>query len=108
MDKEHVSITEVLLEVCIISTQQILCLWKLLSVCSSLDISELAKAAKKKLQSVSIFAESLYCAFCFFFLLLKCDLHIFMQLNNHLFEELAMDVYDEVDRRETDAGKVSQ
>uniref|UniRef100_A0A672JNY3 G protein-coupled receptor kinase interacting ArfGAP 2a n=1 Tax=Salarias fasciatus TaxID=181472 RepID=A0A672JNY3_SALFA len=43
--------------------------------CSSLDLSELAKAAKKKLQSLS----------------------------NHLFEELAMDVYDEVDRRETDA-----
>ncbi|XP_055462330.1 ARF GTPase-activating protein GIT2 isoform X7 [Psammomys obesus] len=45
---------------------------------SSLDLSELAKAAKKKLQS----------------------------LNNHLFEELAMDVYDEVDRRETDADNV--
>uniref|UniRef100_A0A7N6BU56 Arf-GAP domain-containing protein n=1 Tax=Anabas testudineus TaxID=64144 RepID=A0A7N6BU56_ANATE len=43
--------------------------------CSSADLSELAKAAKKKLQSLS----------------------------NHLFEELAMDVYDEVDRRETDA-----
>lgn len=28
-----------------------------------------------------------------------------LQLSNHLFEELAMDVYDEVDRRETDAGK---
>ncbi|XP_065822198.1 ARF GTPase-activating protein GIT2a isoform X8 [Labrus bergylta] len=42
---------------------------------SSLDLSELAKAAKKKLQALS----------------------------NHLFEELAMDVYDEVDRRETDA-----
>uniref|UniRef100_A0A669C770 GIT ArfGAP 2 n=1 Tax=Oreochromis niloticus TaxID=8128 RepID=A0A669C770_ORENI len=42
---------------------------------SSADLSELAKAAKKKLQSLS----------------------------NHLFEELAMDVYDEVDRRETDA-----
>ncbi|KAI7793638.1 ARF GTPase-activating protein GIT2b isoform X2 [Triplophysa rosa] len=41
---------------------------------SSLDLSELAKAAKKKLQSLS----------------------------NHQFEELAMDVYDEVDRRETD------
>ncbi|KAM7017733.1 ARF GTPase-activating protein GIT2a isoform 2-T2 [Tautogolabrus adspersus] len=41
----------------------------------SLDLSELAKAAKKKLQALS----------------------------NHLFEELAMDVYDEVDRRETDA-----
>uniref|UniRef100_A0A3P8W1M0 G protein-coupled receptor kinase interacting ArfGAP 2a n=1 Tax=Cynoglossus semilaevis TaxID=244447 RepID=A0A3P8W1M0_CYNSE len=38
------------------------------------DLSELAKAAKRKLQS-----------------------------NNHLFEELAMDVYDKVDRRETDA-----
>uniref|UniRef100_A0A671S8U6 ARF GTPase-activating protein GIT2-like n=1 Tax=Sinocyclocheilus anshuiensis TaxID=1608454 RepID=A0A671S8U6_9TELE len=41
----------------------------------SLDLSELSKAAKKKLQSLS----------------------------NHQFEELAMDVYDEVDRRETDA-----
>ncbi|XP_063334610.1 ARF GTPase-activating protein GIT2b isoform X2 [Pelmatolapia mariae] len=41
----------------------------------SLDLSEFAKAAKKKLQSLS----------------------------NHQFEELAMDVYDEVDRRETDA-----
>nr|XP_033810785.1 ARF GTPase-activating protein GIT2 isoform X2 [Geotrypetes seraphini] len=44
-------------------------------IADSLDVSELAKAAKKKLQSLS----------------------------NHLFEELAMDVYDEVDRRETDA-----
>uniref|UniRef100_A0A4W5LNW4 G protein-coupled receptor kinase interacting ArfGAP 2b n=2 Tax=Hucho hucho TaxID=62062 RepID=A0A4W5LNW4_9TELE len=42
---------------------------------SSLDLSEFAKAAKKKLKS----------------------------LTNHQFEELAMDVYDEVDRRETDA-----
>uniref|UniRef100_A0A3Q2PJ30 G protein-coupled receptor kinase interacting ArfGAP 2a n=1 Tax=Fundulus heteroclitus TaxID=8078 RepID=A0A3Q2PJ30_FUNHE len=42
---------------------------------SSPDLTELAKAAKRKLQSLS----------------------------NHLFEELAMDVYDEVDRRETDA-----
>uniref|UniRef100_A0A3P8VH19 G protein-coupled receptor kinase interacting ArfGAP 2a n=1 Tax=Cynoglossus semilaevis TaxID=244447 RepID=A0A3P8VH19_CYNSE len=42
---------------------------------SGIDLSELAKAAKRKLQSLS----------------------------NHLFEELAMDVYDEVDRRETDA-----
>ncbi|XP_077150415.1 ARF GTPase-activating protein GIT1 isoform X5 [Ranitomeya variabilis] len=41
----------------------------------SLDLSELAKAAKKKLQALS----------------------------NRLFEELAMDVYDEVDRRENDA-----
>ncbi|KAM7369001.1 hypothetical protein PAMP_013301 [Pampus punctatissimus] len=45
---------------------------------SSLDLSEFAKAAKKKLQSLS----------------------------NHQFEELAMDVYDEVDRRETDAENV--
>uniref|UniRef100_A0A3B5A7L7 GIT ArfGAP 2 n=1 Tax=Stegastes partitus TaxID=144197 RepID=A0A3B5A7L7_9TELE len=36
-------------------------------------------------------------------LLTKRDFLIFMQLSNHLFEELAMDVYDEVDRRETDA-----
>ncbi|XP_017564794.1 ARF GTPase-activating protein GIT2a isoform X9 [Pygocentrus nattereri] len=42
---------------------------------SSQDLTEVAKAAKRKLQSLS----------------------------NHLFEELAMDVYDEVDRRETDA-----
>lgn len=30
------------------------------------------------------------------------------QLSDHLFEELAMDVYDEVDRRETDAGEIMQ
>ncbi|XP_073716935.1 ARF GTPase-activating protein GIT2a isoform X1 [Misgurnus anguillicaudatus] len=42
---------------------------------SSAELSEFAKAAKRKLQSLS----------------------------DHLFEELAMDVYDEVDRRETDA-----
>ncbi|XP_057209808.1 ARF GTPase-activating protein GIT2a isoform X1 [Triplophysa rosa] len=41
----------------------------------SVELSEFAKAAKRKLQSLS----------------------------DHLFEELAMDVYDEVDRRETDA-----
>lgn len=28
------------------------------------------------------------------------------EISNNLFEELATDVYDEVDRRETDAGKV--
>lgn len=43
-----------------------------LEVSDGLDLSELAKGAKKKLQALS----------------------------NHLFEELAMDVYDEVDRRE--------
>uniref|UniRef100_A0A8D0DD60 G protein-coupled receptor kinase interacting ArfGAP 2b n=1 Tax=Sander lucioperca TaxID=283035 RepID=A0A8D0DD60_SANLU len=48
---------------------------KYVCYCVSLDLSEFAKAAKKKLQSLS----------------------------NHQFEELAMDVYDEVDRRETDA-----
>ncbi|TRY88937.1 hypothetical protein DNTS_008508 [Danionella cerebrum] len=42
---------------------------------SSVELSEFAKAAKRKLQSLS----------------------------DRLFEELAMDVYDEVDRRETDA-----
>lgn len=31
----------------------------------------------------------------------------YFQLSNHLFEELAMDVYDEVDRRETDAGDLT-
>lgn len=29
---------------------------------------------------------------------------VHLQLSNRLFEELAMDVYDEVDRRENDAG----
>lgn len=33
---------------------------------------------------------------------------VFVQLSNHLFEELAMDVYDEVDRRETDAGRLTR
>ncbi|XP_052227395.1 ARF GTPase-activating protein GIT2-like isoform X2 [Dreissena polymorpha] len=42
---------------------------------NNLDMSELAKQAKKKLQ----------------------------MLSNNLFEELAMDVYDEVDRRENDS-----
>lgn len=32
---------------------------------------------------------------------------ILCQLSNHQFEELAMDVYDEVDRRETDAGETT-
>ena len=32
--------------------------------------------------------------------------YVLFQLSNHQFEELAMDVYDEVDRRETDAGKI--
>lgn len=31
---------------------------------------------------------------------------VLFQLSNHQFEELAMDVYDEVDRRETDAGEI--
>uniref|UniRef100_A0A672IJY0 G protein-coupled receptor kinase interacting ArfGAP 1 n=1 Tax=Salarias fasciatus TaxID=181472 RepID=A0A672IJY0_SALFA len=49
--------------------------WRTHCCVENLDLSELAKAAKKKLQA----------------------------LNNRLFEELAMDVYDEVDRRENDA-----
>lgn len=70
---------------------------------SSLDMSELAKAAKKKLQAVCIVLITLrifnYMAaqlIRFFF---------FSQLSNHLFEELAMDVYDEVDRRENNQSK---
>lgn len=31
---------------------------------------------------------------------------VVQQLPNHLFEELAMDVYDEVDRRENDSSKI--
>uniref|UniRef100_A0A670KHX6 GIT ArfGAP 1 n=1 Tax=Podarcis muralis TaxID=64176 RepID=A0A670KHX6_PODMU len=49
--------------------------WGTVTIHGILDLSELAKAAKKKLQALS----------------------------NRLFEELAMDVYDEVDRRENDA-----
>ena len=30
-----------------------------------------------------------------------------LQLNNRLFEELAMDVYDEVDRRENETSKIA-
>lgn len=35
-----------------------------------------------------------------------CDPPLCLQLSNRLFEELAMDVYDEVDRRENDAGEL--
>ncbi|KAK3886364.1 hypothetical protein Pcinc_009469 [Petrolisthes cinctipes] len=49
--------------------------WIIPEMADSLDMSDLAKEARAKLQS----------------------------LPNHLFEELACDVYDEVDRRETDA-----
>lgn len=41
-------------------------------------------------------------AFCDHFILFFSP----FQLSNHQFEELAMDVYDEVDRRETDAGRL--
>lgn len=30
---------------------------------------------------------------------------LIFQLPNHLFEELVMDIYDEIDRRETEASK---
>lgn len=72
--------------------------------CSSLDLTELAKAAKKKLQSVSVFCRTTLFTSRFSGLP-KCHSLVFTQLSNHLFEELAMDVYDEVDRRETDAGR---
>lgn len=49
--------------------------WIIPEMADSLDMSDLAKEARAKLQS----------------------------LPNHLFEELACDVYDEVDRRETDS-----
>lgn len=80
------------------------CSPKLSSVCSSLDLSELAKAAKKKLQSVSVPATAAFPLACPAYFLIRSVI-IFPQLSNHLFEELAMDVYDEVDRRETDAGR---
>lgn len=72
--------------------------------CSSLDLTELAKAAKKKLQSVGVFCRTTLFT-SRFSALPKCHWLVFTQLSNHLFEELAMDVYDEVDRRETDAGR---
>lgn len=82
---------------------------------SSLDLSEFAKAAKKKLQSVRrvLLLSGPKGRFC------VCSRRkkvtgtlgdgsflgfLNFQLSNHQFEELAMDVYDEVDRRETDAG----
>lgn len=73
---------------------------------SSLDLSEFAKAAKKKLQSVRHFSILTRCS-----LVGKLNQTLFVdsvlfQLSNHQFEELAMDVYDEVDRRETDAGTI--
>lgn len=72
---------------------------------SSVDLSELAKAAKKKLQSVSVWAGPPCGApSCYVSSPDLCPLATLVQLSNHLFEELAMDVYDEVDRRETDAG----
>ncbi|KAL5016285.1 hypothetical protein ScPMuIL_005874 [Solemya velum] len=49
---------------------------------SSLDMSELAKQAKKNCKRFK---------------------QLLFQLPNHLFEELAMDVYDEVERRENDS-----
>ncbi|XP_050728597.1 ARF GTPase-activating protein GIT2-like isoform X4 [Eriocheir sinensis] len=49
--------------------------WIIPEMADSLDVSDLAKEARAKLQS----------------------------LPNHLFEDLACDVYDEVDRRETDS-----
>lgn len=59
-DQEHVSITEN--KVCItvavdLQTYEFInkCSQPQFSVCSSADLSELAKAAKKKLQSVSVF-----------------------------------------------------
>ncbi|KAJ7416143.1 ARF GTPase-activating protein GIT2 [Willisornis vidua] len=78
---------------------------------SSLDVSELAKAAKKKLQSVSKtpFPDVANSALHLSGLVTQGSPepprqeHFESQLSNHLFEELAMDVYDEVDRRETDA-----
>lgn len=70
----------------------------------SLDLSELAKAAKKKLQAVSGGRAGLRGSHP---LPPSCLMPspIPLQLSNRLFEELAMDVYDEVDRRENDAGE---
>lgn len=74
--------------------------------CSSLDMSELAKQAKKKLQAVSVLSFYIRSKVCCY---LVCVLYLVKsfvcQLPNHLFEELAMDVYDEVDRRENDERK---
>lgn len=70
---------------------------------SSLDLSEFAKAAKKKLQSVRHFSILTCCSVVGKLNQTLCS--VSFQLSNHQFEELAMDVYDEVDRRETDAGK---
>lgn len=71
---------------------------------SSLDLSEFAKAAKKKLQSVRHVSILTRCSLVGKLNQTLCS--VLFQLSNHQFEELAMDVYDEVDRRETDAGTI--
>lgn len=64
VDKEYVSITQNDVRMMSPSDSSAYVYGSFPSVCSSLDLSELAKAAKKKLQSVSIFSdsESLYWA----------------------------------------------
>lgn len=52
MNKEHVSI-----RLTCTCSRNLVVHDLLLSVCSSVDLSELAKAAKRKLQSVSAFAD---------------------------------------------------
>lgn len=81
---------------------------------SSLDLSEFAKVAKKKLQSVRVFLFLFFQAIIhqqmayIFLTYIEDILPTLFQLSNHQFEELAMDVYDEVDRRETDAGRIKK
>ena len=86
-----------------------------------MDLSDDAQKAKLKLQAVSfcqlviiglnlnmnVVFLSLHCTLRLDNIMnmcCTCVLFIPQQLSHHLFEELASDVYDEVDRRECDAG----
>lgn len=81
-----------------------------------MDLSDDAHKAKLKLQAVSsrqfIIKLTLDCSGSTLPLFpvswqqvdSSCLLFLTQQLSHHLFEELASDVYDEVDRRECDAG----
>lgn len=68
---------------------------------STLERNEIAFEARNKLHMVN----KTYFQSFFLFIEQEKKKKIYFQLPNHLLEELASDVYDEVDRRETDASE---
>lgn len=74
-----------------------------------IKINEQTKTGEKSgcCDNHTILAKCLRCKdiSCKFFYFFPIKFVCVLQLNNRLFEELAMDVYDEVDRRENDAGE---